>query len=174
MKNKKTLKVIAIIALVVVLLILASTVGNKSDKEEVLSNDPTIILANAREESASVKENEKKEFIQIDINEYMNYYNGEEPTLILLARPTCGYCQIAEPIIQNIAYEYNLDIHYLNTDNFTDEAQTTFVQSDEFFNTGYGTPILYIVMKGQILDKVDGLTDRAHYVEFLRMNGYIK
>ena len=167
MKNKNVITIILIILIVLGLLGLTFIVGGKgSDVSATLSNEPSVILANAQSESAAVKDSEKREFIQINMNEYLQYYTG--------STPTCGYCQIAEPIIQNIAYQYNIDVHYLNTDNFSEEDQTTFVTSNEFFNTGYGTPILFIVQNSTIIDKVDGLTDYAHYIDFLTRNGYIQ
>ena len=48
------------------------------------------------------------------------------------------------------------------------------IVSDEFFKEGYGTPILLVVGEGKIIDKVDGLTDSAHYVDFFKRNEFIK
>ena len=101
-------------------------------------------------------------------------YNGSEKQIILIARPTCHYCQIAEPILQNLIYEYKLNINYLNTDNFEENDQQTLINSDEKFSNGLGTPTLVVVGEGQIYDNVDGLTDKAHYKEFFKKNGYIK
>ena len=166
--------IIAVIAIVVI--VLAFTVGGNSNENVTdieLSNDPEVIMSNATEESTEASQASKKDFIQIDTNTYLEYKAGSEAKTILLARPTCHYCQIAEPIIQNIAYEYNIDIHYLNTDNFTEEDQAAFINSDEEFSGGYGTPFLFVVKDGQIIDSVDGLTDKAHYLYFFSTNGYI-
>lgn len=172
----KNWKIIGIIAVVLVVIVLSFVVGNKGDDYEdmTLSNDPNTIMANAQSESSSISTSEMKEPNQIDVYQYLEYREASEATIILLARPTCGYCQIAEPIIKNVAYRYNLEINYLNTDNFTEEAQALFVQSDEEFSSGFGTPLLFIVKDGAIIDEVDGLTDRAHYIEFFRANGFIE
>ena len=160
---------------VVVLIVLSFIVTNNGDvNTPTLSNDPETIINNAQEESALVKENEVKEPIQIDVDKYLEYKAGSEAKLILLARPTCGYCNIAEPIINNIAYEYAVEVNYLNTDEFTEESQVEFVQSDEAFSDGFGTPYLFVVKDGEIIDAVDGLTDHAHYIDFLQRNGFIE
>jgi len=174
MDKKKVLTIVGII-IIVIIIVLSFIVGpnNKNDGISDLSNDPQVIITNAQQESAAVKEEEKKEFAQIDVATYLDYYRGSELKIILLARPTCQYCQIAEPILQKIAKEYNLDIHYLNTDNFTDDSQADFVQSNEVFADGYGTPYLFLVKDGTIVDSVDGLTDRAHYISFFTVNGFI-
>ena len=178
----KTLKIALIIIGVVIVLVLAFAVGGNGSSSSTtspnqqtnLSTNPEEIIANAQSESESIKDNEKKEFTQISLTQYLEYYAGSEPKIILLARPTCHYCQIAEPIIQNVAYEYNIDINYLNTDDFTEDDQKNFIYSNDEFKEGYGTPLLFIVKDNQIIDKVDGLTDKAHYKEFFRLHGYIQ
>ena len=175
MKNKE---IIIVLCVLVVALILVFAFGsgdkNKSNKEEANSSEVDTILANAQKESETVKPNEIKEFSNIDVTAYLEYYAGEDTKLVLVARPTCHYCQIAEPILQNVAYKYDLNIHYLNTDDFSEDDDQKFIESDEFLADGVGTPLLMNVGNGKIIDKVDGLTDSEHYIQFFKDNGYIK
>jgi len=173
----KGLKIGLIIAGIVgfiVLFVLVFTLGGNNNSTSGLSEDPDVILANAETESAAVTEDQMGDFVDVDVNTYLSYYAGSEAKIILLARPTCHYCTIAEPILHKLVKDYNLEINYLNPDNFTEEDQTNFVKSDAEFNAGYGTPFLFIVRDNQIVDKVDGLTDTAHYIYFFQVNGYIK
>lgn len=171
-KNKKLLLVLGISTAIILLIICCFISTN--DEENKLSNDPEVIYNNAKKESNAISDEVKKEFSQINTNTYLEYYNNEEEKLVLIARPSCTYCQIAEPIIQNIAYEYNLDINYLNTDGFSDDDKENLINSDEYFNDEFGTPLLLVVGNGQIVDKVSGLTDRAHYIEFFKTYNFIK
>ena len=177
MKNKKLL-IGVLLVLLVVLLIVASTVGGKKSKTDSDSkettNDGTSILEIAQKESDAVTEDEMKEFDSININDYLDMKASSDNSIVLVARPTCHYCQIAEPILHKIAKEYDLDINYLNTDDFSQDDQTTFVKSDEAFSEGYGTPMLLIVGSDKIVDKINGLTDHDHYVELLKENGFIE
>ena len=166
--NKKLLGITGVIVLVVLLIVSCSI--NTGDKS---SNTMESILTNATMESSNIKENEMKEFTSIDVNTYLNIYNGEQKTLVLVARPTCHYCQIAEPILHNIAYKYNININYLNTDNFQGEDSQKFIGSNEIFSNGFGTPMLLVVSDGKINNMVDGVTDTKHYVEFLKENKFI-
>ena len=166
--NKKLLGITGVIVLVVLLIVSCSI--NTGDKS---SNTMESILTNATMESSNIKENEMKEFTSIDVNTYLNIYNGEQKILVLVARPTCHYCQIAEPILHNIAYKYNININYLNTDNFQGEDSQKFIGSNEFFSNGFGTPMLLVVSDGKINNMVDGVTDTKHYVEFLKENKFI-
>ena len=173
MSKSEKYGLIGILALLLIAVIVSALIGTKSDTKEV-SNDSNSILDNAQAESAAVKDNEKGEFTQIDMNQYMEMYNGSEKKIVLIARPTCGYCQIAEPIIQNLIYKYNLPINYLNTDNFGENDEQTLISSNEFFESGLGTPTLLVISGGEIHDSVDGLTDAEHYEEFFKTNGYIE
>lgn len=175
MKNKEILIVIGVI-LVALILVFALGSGDKSKPKTSTDDTQEVnsILANAEKESSSVKENETKDFSSISVSDLVDLYGGEESKIVLIARPTCHYCQIAEPILHNIAYKYDLDINYLNTDEFTEEDEKTFEGIDELFSQGIGTPLLLIVGDGKIINTVDGLTDTSHYVSFFKDNGFIK
>ncbi len=173
--DKKTIITISVVGLVAILLVFALSIGDKESKTEYkLSDDPNTIIANAQKEKNAVKENETKELSEINLEEYINFYNGEEPILVFIARPTCGYCQIAEPIIKHLVYEYDIDMKYLNTDEFSEEDQAKFIQSDEKFNDGFGTPMLVLIGNNKIIDMIDGLSDTAHYIDFFKTNKIIK
>lgn len=171
--KKNTILFVAAIVLVIVLIVASFFVGTKTGGE-TSSSDPNAILENAQKESKAVKETEMKEHTKIDVAKYLEYYAGSEQKLILVGRKGCPYCQIADPILKNLAYQYNIEINYLDTDEFTDETQTQFIKSDEQFSEGFGTPLLMIVKDNQIVDLIDGLVDTEHYVEFLTAYGFIQ
>lgn len=167
--NKKTLVIIGVVALLILLIIACSLDIDKTE----YSSDPEVIIENATNESENINDNEKKDFIEINIDEYLNIYNEENKKIILVGRPTCHYCQIAEPILQNISYNYNIDIYYLNVDNFEEEDASRFVETDKEFSNGFGTPMLLVVGNGSVNDMLDSLADTNHYIEFLKENKFI-
>jgi thiol-disulfide isomerase/thioredoxin len=174
MKNNKIL-IISGIVLAVILIVISSMIGTDSNntKTDKVTEDGQTIVTNAQKESEAVKDDEKKDFTQIDVDKYLEYYAGEENKIVLIARPTCHYCQIAEPILQNISFKYDIEINYLNTDEFSDDDQTKFVNSDETFKDVFGTPFLLVVSNNKIVSSVSGLTDEAHYLSFFKSNGFI-
>ena len=177
-KNKKIFVTLGICLLVIVLLSLTFLIESDNSKsgEERLSEDPNTIISNAQTQSTSIQESEKKELPEIKMSTYLDYYAGSEAKIVLIGYPECPFCQVAEPILQNLAYEYDLEINYLNTDNFTDEDEQKLLASDEYFkeNEGFGTPLLLIVKDNKIVNKIDGLTDRGHYKQFFKAEGFIK
>lgn len=132
------------------------------------------ITTEAQEESANVAADEKKDFENISMDNYLEMYKGSENKLVLFSRPTCSYCQIAEPILQNIAYRYDLTIYHLNTDDFSSDDEEKLVTSDDYFNQGFGTPLLVVVSNKEIVDSVSGLTNTKNYEEFFSKHGFIK
>lgn len=173
-KNQKIM-ISLLIGVFVILLGFSFFVGkdDSDSSNNQMSEETNSIIDNAQKESDSVKDSEKKELTEIKMDKYIELYEGNESKLILIARPTCHYCQIAEPIIKNIAYENDLEIYYLNTDNFEGDDETKLVQSNEYFSEEFGTPLLLVVKNNEIIDKVDGLTDKSNYIEFFKSNGFI-
>lgn len=122
-----------------------------------------------------------KEEIQLEeigMNEFITLLNDESASIIYIARPGCGYCQQQQPIMKAVVNEYNLTVHYLNTDNLTNENMSYIFKLDEklFGENGknFGTPTTLIVKKGEIVDSVIGLTQNKDLVTFFKENGFIK
>ena len=147
---------------------------SESDSSSNSNNDAANMTARAQEESANVPEDEQKDFNDIDIDEYLDLYDGSKNSIVLFSRPTCGYCQIAEPILHHIAYQYNLTINHVNTDEMSSDDEANLVESDDYFSGGFGTPLLLVVSNGEIVDMVSGLVDTESYVSFFTDNGFIK
>ena len=122
--------------------------------------------------------NEKEvELSEIGMSEFTTLLNGEEASIIYLARPGCTYCQRQEPIVKELISEYNLVFHYLNTDKLTsDEMQSIFSIDEELFGENgeeFGTPTTWIVKEGKIVDSLIGLTQKESFEEFLHNNELI-
>lgn len=176
MENKQ--KIFAVLGSVILVILLGisffiQTGTNNSKNEEKLSEDPNVIINNAQKESASASEGKQKEFTSIDMDTYFEYYSGNEAKIILIGYPSCQFCQIADPILHKLAYDFDLEINYLNTDDFTTEDDQRLAESNEFFSEGFGTPLLLIVKDNKIINKVDGLTDTGHYKRFFTEEGFI-
>lgn len=176
-KSDSFLKTMIIIAGVAVVCLISFLVSSQANNSEGNTNDnsssSSSIIEKAQSESAAVNDSEMKDFSQIDVDRYLDMYTGKKNKVVLVARPTCSYCQIAEPIIKNIAYKYDIEVNYLNTDDFADDDESRFIQSDELFSEGYGTPMLLLISNNEIVDKVDGLADMDGYLDFFKRNNII-
>lgn len=147
--------------------------SDNSNSSTTSSSSASDMTSRAQEESANVPDDEQKDFNDIDIDEYLDLYDGSADSIVLFSRPTCGYCQIAEPILHHIAYQYKLTINHVNTDEMSSDDETKLVESDDYFSDGFGTPLLVVVSNGEIVDMVSGLVDTDSYVSFFTDNGFI-
>lgn len=167
MKNNKLM---VCISAIVIILVIALSFGLGS-KDGVSKNEKDL-YTRAKVESGLVKNDEKKDFTKIDVSKYLEYYSGSKDTLVLVGRLGCQYCQIAEPIIQNIMYKNNLDINYLSTDDFDIETEEQFMSSNEELDE-FSTPLLMVVSNNTIKDSLEGLYDTETYTNFFKDDNFI-
>lgn len=179
--NDKTKKIVTAIAIVVgVILVCAlcyfasvsASEGEKYSDQKSPVTGTMDMTTKAQEESANVAEDEKKDFTDIDVFKYLELFESDEASIVLFSRPTCGYCQIAEPILHHIAYQYDLTLYHVNTDEMDSDDASALAESDDIFNQ-FGTPLLVAVKDGKVVDRVDGLVDTENYVNFFKTNGFI-
>lgn len=171
LKNKDNIifAVLSIIALIVLALLSFYTTDGFKDGDS--SNDQELDLySRAVRDSNNVED--MKQLYSIDVSQYLNYFYGEENKLILVGNDGCGYCKIARPIIQGIMFEHDFDIYYLDTDDFTTETEDEFMSSNEDLSS-FSTPLLMVVSKGEIVDRIEGLYDKDGYVDFFTKNNFI-
>lgn len=172
MKNKQI--IVFVFALVLILGILFGlAIKDSNIKEEAAEDNEELILNKAIDESESVTDEEKGNFSKINVDEYLEIYSGENPTIIFVGRSGCRYCAIAEPILQKLVFNNNLDIKYLSTDDFDAVSESKFINSNSQLSN-FVTPLVMVVSNNDINDAIEGLTDTEGYTSFFRNNGFIK
>lgn len=179
-KNKivKTVGVASLVIIVCLICFFASSSKSikysKTNSTTSTTEDENSVLEQATKDAGNVSDDERKSPDEISIDDYMNIYNGDDYKLVLISRPTCQYCKIATPILENIIYEDNVKINYINSDNLSSEDNATLINSDDDFSEGYGTPLLFVVGKGEIKDKIEGLVDKETYKSFIKEYGFME
>lgn len=178
--DKDRIKNIIIVVLVLIIVgggcfftsLLASNKDDGSVSSEDDATDLVALQQRAEEESALVSAEERKAFTEVSVEEYLTIYEGADSQLVFVGKPSCPYCEIVQPILENLAYQYDLTIYYVNIDNFSGDDQVNFVQSNDYFKN-FGTPTLLIVSNSEIVETLEGLTDTESYTSFLQTNGFI-
>lgn len=168
---------IGILLFLVVCFAISSSNSEKYQESKTTEHDSSggdDSLETAIKEAGEVSDDERVSPTEITVDEYLDIYNGKENQIILLSRPTCQYCQIATPILENIIYKYGVKINYINTDNLDDDSNAKLVTSDDYFSEGYGTPTLLVVGNGEIKDTIDGLVTRDDYISFFKQYGFME
>lgn len=104
-------------------------------------------------------------------NEFKEAFNGTENALVYIGRPTCGYCNLLNPSLEEMADRYEFDYIYLNTD----EISSSFMEKilSDLGLTTVGTPYLAVVSNGKVLARQNGYADYDLTFEFLQENDII-
>lgn len=164
---------LAVLAIVIVLTI----VIKPSDSDYKNGNGEGTIGGNNVTTSPAdedIPEDKRKELNSISIDKYLEMLKGDETKVIYIGRPTCGHCVKQKPIMENIQFEYDVEINYLNTDELNDDGINQLISSNEYFKDGFGTPLTLIVKDNEILDKAVGETSKANMVELFKKYSLIK
>ena len=175
-KKKEQIKNATIIILVLVIVFGGSFLASevKSDKSKSNNTTPTNKQENnTTSNDDEISEDKQAELNSIDIDKYLSLKKGNDKSIIYISRPTCHYCQQEDPIIKNIVYETKVTVNYLNTDELDDDGNSKLIKSDDYFSEGYGTPLLLVVQKNKIVDKIEGLTSKGNIVSFFKKYGFI-
>lgn len=112
-------------------------------------------------------------FNKVTLDEYLNLVKGSEKSIILVARPTCSYCELFTPILKQAMEDMDLTINYIDTDTFSQEDWTTFNGSLDYLqNEEWGTPLTLIVQNGGVVAENNGYVELDAIKEFFSNNGF--
>ena len=179
-KKKEQIKTVAIIVLLLVIVFGGSYFASEVKSNKNTSSKTTTTTDKQKDtttdsdDNTEISEDKQAELNSIDIDKYLSLKKGSEKSIIYISRPTCHYCQQEDPIMKNIVYETKITVNYLNTDELDDDGNTKLIKSDDYFSEGYGTPLILVVQKNKIVDKIEGLTSKEDIVSFFKKYDFIK
>lgn len=150
-------KDIILIALVVILLVVVGLVtSNKKEKVD-------IELPVALEGEAG--------FNEIGYSDYLNKIESNEPFLVVIVKDGCGYCEMYEPILEEVAGEYNLPINYINLTNISEDEYNDLAKSNSYLKKNqWGTPTTLFMVGDTVVDSIGGYVDKDKFLEFVNDN----
>ncbi len=158
---RKVLGVSSIVLVVILVIALAIGVSNiKSDDSNSDDSTSTVAL-------------EEAGFNEVTLDEYLELIESSEKTIILVARPTCSYCEAFAPILSEAKDDLGLTIYYIDTDNFSEDDWTTFNASLDYLSeNSWGTPLTLIVQNGEVVDVNQGYVELDTIETFFIDNGF--
>lgn len=164
---KKALGITSIVLLVA--LVIGASVG-VSHMDKTKSDNKTTTTESSSDSRQTALE--QAGFNKVSIDEYLNLIKSSDKQIILIARPTCGYCEKFTPILKQAMEDMNLTINYVNTDNFSSDDWSKFQNSFDYLASNeWGTPLTLIVQNGEIVDKNNGYVELDAIKEFFTKNG---
>lgn len=165
-KSKKevlnVVKIASIVLIIAAVIALAFAASN-------LKGDTTNTNANGSTSNVLTEAG----FNEVTLSEYLELIAKDEKSIILIARPTCYYCELFAPILKQAKDDLGLTINYIDTDKLTQSDYTTFNASLSVLNTGeWGTPYVLIVKNKEVLAENSGYVELDAIKKFFTDNGY--
>lgn len=98
----------------------------------------------------------------------------EEKEILFLGRPTCGFCNLLKPILDDTSKKYDFKYRYINTDNLSKKELEKLLKKLEIRTSTFTTPRILITEKDKIIDSHIGYMDDISVFHFFKKNGFIK
>jgi len=157
-KTKTILMVIAIIVIIIALFI-PYTEGEP---------EPIKLTKFSCSDASENQENDTA-LTKLSCQQYQDLTTSDEESIILIARPTCGYCVKYIPVLEEIVGEYGITINYFNTDALSKEEVSDFYSSSSLFeDKKFGTPTLIVVKNSEIVEYNIGYMEKEETIEWLK------
>lgn len=151
-------KDIILILLVVVLLIVACIVTSTKKESKV-----DIELPVAVEGEAGTK--------TISYTEYEELINSNKPFLMVIIQDGCGYCEMYEPVVEEVANELGIPVNYLNLTNLSSEESNKLSKSNSYLKKNqWGTPTTLFMVGDKVIDSIGQYVDKDTFVSFVKEN----
>ena len=150
-------KDIILILLVVVLLVVGLVLT--SPKKEKLNIELPVALTG------------EAGFTEITYDQYKEKVANNELFLVVIVRDGCGYCEMYEPIVKEVAGEYKLPFYYINLTNLTEEDSEELSSTNKYLKRNkWGTPTTLFMYGENIVDSISGYVEKDEFVSFVKEN----
>lgn len=110
-------------------------------------------------------------FTEITYSEYEEKLNTEAPFVVVIIKDGCGYCEMYEPVVEEVANEYGLPIYYINLSNLASDEYTKLASSNTYLKRNqWGTPTTLFMYGTTVVDSIGGYVEKDTLVEFVKEN----
>lgn len=110
-------------------------------------------------------------FTEITYDQYKEKVNNNELFLVVIVRDGCGYCEMYEPVVEEVATEYKLPLYFINLTNLTDEEREELSSTNKYLKKNkWGTPTTLFMYGENIVDSISGYVEKDTFVDFVKEN----
>lgn len=114
---------------------------------------------------------ERPDLKSITIAEYSDIMSDKTNNIIMIGRPTCGYCVKIIPLLEQIQYEREIVIHYLDVDKLDSNGWKILRASYKPFEE-LATPYIIITSGNKVIDESIGYKSIRELNTFFAKNGF--
>ena len=105
---------------------------------------------------------------QITYDEYKTLVENDEAFIVVIERAGCGYCVQYMPIVEEVAKEKKISIHYIDTDTLTNEEFNELSNTNSYLKrNSWGTPTTLFMLGDRVLDTIGGYVDKNSVLSFI-------
>ena len=153
-----TLTIIIVLSVVVVPLIMVCIIAGAKREDKL-----DIELPVAVEGEAGTK--------TISYTEYEELMNSNKPFLMVIIQDGCGYCEMYEPVVEEVANELGIPVNYLNLTNLSSEESNKLSKSNSYLKKNqWGTPTTLFMVGDKVIDSIGQYVDKDTFVSFVKEN----
>lgn len=98
----------------------------------------------------------------------------ENQEILFLGRPTCGFCNLLKPILDDTSKKYHFEYRYINTDELSKKQLSKLLEKLKIRSSTFSTPRILITEKDKIIDSYIGYMDDISVFHFFKKNGFIQ
>lgn len=110
-------------------------------------------------------------FTEITYEQYKEKVANNELFMVVIVKDGCGYCEMYEPIVEEVAGEYNLPFYYINLTNLTEEESSELSSTNKYLKRNkWGTPTTLFMSGENIIDSISGYVEKDTFVDFVKEN----
>lgn len=129
------------------------------------------------DEAQIIRNADKEAYPHLNIlnyNDYLAMLNNNNKNILVVGQTTCGYCNQYKPVLNEIAFDKNIVINYIDIATLTQNEYQEFLNSLSYFkeNSNWGTPLTLIIQNKKVLDYTEGAkskSDTINYYESLEI-----
>ena len=104
---------------------------------------------------------------------FFSYYNSAEPTLVLLGKEGCSYCEAFHPELEFMSEYYGFDYKYISLDKVNTSQYKKIIETLEIDPSKFGTPYTVILKSGEKIDELSGAVEETELLTFLKENNFV-
>ena len=105
---------------------------------------------------------------QITYDEYKTMVDNGDAFIVIIERAGCSYCIQYMPIIEEVANEKKISIHYIDTDTLTTEEMNLLSTTNSYLKkNNWGTPTTLFMLGDRVLDSIGGYVEKDSVLSFL-------
>ncbi len=107
------------------------------------------------------------------IDELKDVMDSKEAKIVYLAKDSCYYCNLLEPITTSMKEEFDLDYYNIDTSELSSAELAKILKILDIDYDAFGTPYIVIVKDGEKVDEHVGYTDEDVLFDLFKSNGLI-